>query len=254
MREPFRKFRLIVNVLLISEIALGVAIIAVAVAYQNTLSTFMTVAEGKILFPTFFNAYILAFQVIVTYLCSLCMWRRVWVRRYSKSIRLLLSIWSFFCLLIVVGGCATIWSLLGSSDGLGENVALMLLRGIEVYYANPEWKFLWDQLQYTRECCGVNGYADWMHASWMPISSNVGNPSTDIQNLYEYLDYEIDANEAQQPTIRIITDCKGKKHYYYYRGPTTIQSSPENSTLGSIKNKGSDDEMERYECDLILLW
>ncbi|XP_061397613.1 uncharacterized protein LOC133333314 [Musca vetustissima] len=170
MREPFRNYRIIFNILLILEIKLGIAIITVTAAYQHVLNLFMLPQERRLLTSTFINLYIMGFQLIATYLCSFSMWRNIWARKYSRSIQLLVIVWSVFCFIIVVGGCATIWHLLNTPQFLIANVSMMLFRGIEVYYSNPSWKFFWDELQYTNECCGVNGYDDWMHASWMPQS------------------------------------------------------------------------------------
>ncbi|XP_073822543.1 tetraspanin 33B [Musca autumnalis] len=202
MREPFRHFRIIFNILLILEIKLGIAIITVAVAYQNVLGSF-TPDEKRSLNSTFVNLYIMGFQLIATYLCSLSMWRTIWTKKYSRSIQLLLVVWSMFCFIIIIGGCATIWCLLDIPDILTTNVSMMLFHGIEVYYTSPAWKFLWDELQYNNECCGVNGYDDWMRAKWMPKSFNRQRRDrrSYVRNRFQH--------NTEEP--RIIADCVPKR-------------------------------------------
>lgn len=168
MREPIIHTRYIYNILFIIEVILGAAIIFVTVLYQNILNAFMVSLEQKILMAKFFNTYVLGFQLIACYLCSLSMWRRLWCRRYTATLEILLGIWLFFCFLIIVSGIATTWSVLYSADSLVNTAELMLFQGIDLYYENPEWKLLWDQLQYNEQCCGVKSYKDWMSAKWMP--------------------------------------------------------------------------------------
>lgn len=204
MREPFRKFRLILAILLMSEIFLGLAIILMTAACQYLLGSFVIQGQSEALSYKFLNCYLVGFQLFAIYTCSVSMWKSVWLRRYSTSIKLLLRIWLFFCIIIILCGCATIWSMFSSLDAITENVAIMLLRGIDVYYMNPEWKLLWDQLQYSHKCCGVNEYLDWMHASWMPQSFVApSNPK-----FYSDRDYE---NEIVQSLRKLRRQSKRSK-------------------------------------------
>uniref|UniRef100_A0A1I8NUQ0 Tetraspanin n=1 Tax=Stomoxys calcitrans TaxID=35570 RepID=A0A1I8NUQ0_STOCA len=195
MWKLYRKIRSILNGLLLMEVMLGAVIIAVAATYHSKLSSFMTQAERTMISTKLAHAYILGFQLIALYLGSLIMWKRIWLRRYSQSIQLLLKVWLFFCSLLAICSCATMWSLLEGEKVVGESVEMLLQRGIDAYYTNPEWKFLWDQLQYKQECCGVNGYMDWMRAAWMPRSTST---TTSIPKDYQYFDYETELNEETQ--------------------------------------------------------
>ncbi|XP_037883151.1 uncharacterized protein LOC119633606 [Glossina fuscipes] len=187
MREPLPKLRLVINFLLMLEVLLGIAIILVAAFYQCILGSFMVQVDRKMLAAKFFNTYLLGFQLIASYMCSVSMWRRVWKRRYSQTIEILLSVWLFFCFLIVLCGMGTVWSLVNSSDALENTAEIMLFYGIDLYYMMPEWKLLWDQLQYSQECCGVHGYEDWGHANWMPKEySSLGQRSNEGQTLAPY--------------------------------------------------------------------
>lgn len=172
MFETIPKIRIFINLLLILEICLGLALIALTWYYQRLLATFLTETEDKMLTSKFFIVYILGFQLMASFFCGMSMWASVWPRRYSENIQLLLSMWLIFCFLIVSCGCATIWTLWTSIDTMTEGAEIILLKGIDIYYMDPEWKLLWDKMQYTKECCGVFNYQDWMNATWMKGSFN----------------------------------------------------------------------------------
>lgn len=173
MYETIPKIRLLINLLIILKVCIGVALIGACAYYEKVLGIFLTETENNMLSAKFFNIYILGLQLIVLYTCSLSMWSTLWPRRYSENIHLLLNVWLMFCCLIVICSCFSLWSLAVSGNALTEGIEMVLLRGIDIYYVNPEWKFLWDQLQYTKECCGVHSYRDWMHASWMTNNLNL---------------------------------------------------------------------------------
>ncbi|XP_067625283.1 uncharacterized protein Tsp33B [Eurosta solidaginis] len=171
MQEPFGRARVYLTMLLLSEVFLGLAIIIVTAVYQRILGAYMADVERKMLGGQFFNTYILGFQLIVVYACSIAMWASLWSRRCSPNINLLLNLWMFFCFVVVFCGFGTIWSLITCADALENTAEMSLLKGIDLYYTCPEWKLLWDGLQYHKECCGVHSYKDWMKASWMPAEA-----------------------------------------------------------------------------------
>ncbi|XP_039952667.1 uncharacterized protein LOC126767266 [Bactrocera neohumeralis] len=171
MQEPFGRARVYLTMLLLSEIFLGLAIIIVTAIYQRILGAYMADVERKMLGGQFFNTYILGFQLMVVYACSIAMWSSLWSRRCSPNVNLLLNLWMFFCFVVVFCGFGTIWSLITCADALENTAEMSLLKGIDLYYTCPEWKLLWDGLQYHKECCGVHSYKDWMKASWMPAEA-----------------------------------------------------------------------------------
>ncbi|XP_036347140.1 uncharacterized protein LOC118756487 [Rhagoletis pomonella] len=177
MQEPFGRARVYLTVLLLLEILLGLAIIIVTAIYQRILGAYMADVERKMLGGQFFNTYILGFQLMVVYACSIAMWSSLWSRRFSSNVNLLLNLWMFFCFVVVFCGLGTIWSLITCADALENTAEMSLLKGIDLYYKCPEWKLLWDGLQYHKECCGVHSYKDWMNASWMPEEATHSQPA-----------------------------------------------------------------------------
>ncbi|XP_037820342.1 uncharacterized protein LOC119609570 [Lucilia sericata] len=227
MFETIPKIRIFINFLLTIEICLGLAIITVTWFYQKLLATFLTDSEVVILTSKFFNAYILGFQLFASFLCALSMWSSLWPRRYTENIQLLLSVWLVYCFLIVACGAATIWSLFASTGTLSEEAEIILLKGIDNYYLKPEWKFLWDKLQYSKECCGVYNYTDWMQASWMS------------QNIREYREAMFDINIMPEYAMCTTTECSP----YYFDNDNSDQFGNQPEFPNIPPSYGSSDQM-----------
>lgn len=166
MREPFRNARVYLTTLLVLELLIGIAIIAVAAAYQCILNDFLADIERDMLLGQLFCIYILGIQIILTFVLGLIIWSKLWTRTATPNVRILLSIWTFFSFLLILTGIASIWCLFAVADATANSVESSLLRGIDLYYTCPQWKLLWDGLQFHKECCGVRSYKDWMRAAW----------------------------------------------------------------------------------------
>ncbi|XP_068141715.1 uncharacterized protein Tsp33B isoform X1 [Drosophila tropicalis] len=172
MRQPFRKASVYIALLLIVEALIGLLIVVVTAVYHTILAAYLTDTESRLLYGYFFSIYIFGVQLMVTFLCSLSMWNRLWMRRCTPNIRLLLTIWLFYSCVIITSGFATMWNLYRSVCVLENAAETSLTRGIDMYYTCPEWKLAWDSLQLHKECCGVHSYKDWMYADWMPRPEN----------------------------------------------------------------------------------
>ncbi|KAH8418756.1 hypothetical protein KR222_000412 [Zaprionus bogoriensis] len=168
MRQPFRKASVYIALLLILEVLVGLVIIIVTAIYQAILSNYLDDIEYRLVLSFLVNVYIFGAQLVVTFLCSLSLWNRLWKRRCTPNVRLMVSIWLFYSCVIIVSGFGTVWNLYYSMDVLENSAETSLLRGIDEYYSSPEWKLFWDGLQIRKQCCGVNSYKDWMDAEWMP--------------------------------------------------------------------------------------
>ncbi|XP_034473763.1 uncharacterized protein LOC117781142 [Drosophila innubila] len=168
MRQPFRKASVYIALLLIFEAFTGLLIIIITAIYQWILASYLDDIEFGLLFSYLFNVYIFGAQLVVTFLCSISLWNRLWKRRCTPNVRLMISIWLFYSCVIIASGFGTLWNLYYNIDVLENSAESALFRGIDEYYSNPEWKLLWDGLQLRKHCCGVHGYKDWMKADWMP--------------------------------------------------------------------------------------
>lgn len=41
--------------------------------------------------------------------------------------------------------------------------------GMEKYYVDPLWRLQWDEYQVDEQCCGVEGFKDWLTREWMDV-------------------------------------------------------------------------------------
>lgn len=169
MRQPFHKASVYVAFLLILEAITGFVIIIVTGIYQMILSSFLGDIDQRLLLSYLVNIYVFGAQLIVTFLCSLSLWNRLWKRRCTPNVRLMISVWLFYSCVLITSGFGTVWNLYHNIDVLENSAEGSLLRGIDEYYSSPEWKLLWDGLQLRKQCCGVYNYKDWMNAEWMPL-------------------------------------------------------------------------------------
>ncbi|SPP82230.1 tetraspanin-15 [Drosophila guanche] len=178
MRQPLRNASVYITLLLVIEAIIGLLLITVTAYYHAIITGYLSEIECRSVHGYLLNIYIFGAQLVLTFLCSLSMWRRLWKRRCTPNIQLLLSIWLFYSCIIVASGLASVWNVYRSGKVFENGAETSLIRGIDMYYSCPEWKLLWDGLQLHEECCGVHSYKDWMNADWMPQQEDNDNCST----------------------------------------------------------------------------
>lgn len=168
MHQPFRKASVYVSLLLMFEALTGLVTIIATAVYQSILSSYLDDIEYRMVASYFVNVYIFGAQLVVTFICSISLWNRLWRRRCTPNVRLMVALWLFYSCVIIASGFGTTWNIYYNMDVLENAAETSLLRGIDEYYSSPDWKLLWDGLQIRKQCCGVNSYKDWMEADWMP--------------------------------------------------------------------------------------
>lgn len=179
MHQPFRKASVYVCLLLILEALTGLVIIITTAVYQSILSSYLDDIEYRMVVSYFVNVYIFGAQLVVTFICSISLWNRLWKRRCTPNVRLMVALWLFYSCVIIASGFGTTWNIYYNMDVLENAAETSLLRGIDEYYSSPDWKLLWDGLQIRKQCCGVNSYKDWMEADWMPCTQKHGGEKCD---------------------------------------------------------------------------
>ncbi|KAH8248864.1 hypothetical protein KR032_003905 [Drosophila birchii] len=168
MQQPFRRANIYIALLLITEALIGVVILAVTAYYHKLLTGYLSEIQCRLIYGYLFGVYMFGIQLAVIFLCSILMWRRLWKRRCTPNVRLLLDVWLFYSCVIIAAGFGCVWVIYRGVDVLENAAQTSLIRGIDMYYSSPEWKLLWDGLQWDKECCGVKSYKDWANADWMP--------------------------------------------------------------------------------------
>ncbi|KAH8333963.1 hypothetical protein KR059_004809 [Drosophila kikkawai] len=168
MQQPFRRVNIYVTLLLITEALIGVLMLAVTTYYHKLFTGYLSQIECRLVYGYLFGVYMFGAQLAVIFLCSILMWRRLWKRRCTPNVRLLLDVWLFYSCVIIAAGFGCVWIIYRGVDVLENAAETSLIRGIDMYYSCPEWKLLWDSLQWDKQCCGVHSYKDWANADWMP--------------------------------------------------------------------------------------
>ncbi|KAH8282774.1 hypothetical protein KR054_009677 [Drosophila jambulina] len=168
MQTPFRRAKTCITLLLITEVLIGVLILAVTAYYHKLFTDYLSQIESRLVYGYLFGVYMFGAQLAVIFLCSILMWRRLWKRRCTPNVRLLLDVWLFYTCVIIAAGFGCVWVIYRGVEVLENTAETSLIRGIDMYYWSPEWKLLWDGLQWDKECCGVRSYKDWANADWMP--------------------------------------------------------------------------------------
>ncbi len=79
----------------------------------------------------------------------------------------LLKLWQFFIFTASLNGIFGGYMINGSRKFLKQTIESTLFRGIDLYYTDPEYRLIWDGLQYNEQCFGVASYKDWQSLSWM---------------------------------------------------------------------------------------
>ncbi|KAH8242044.1 hypothetical protein KR038_011376 [Drosophila bunnanda] len=168
MQQPFRRANIYITLLLITEALIGVSILAVTAYYHKLITSYLSEIQCGLVYGYLFGVYMFGAQLAVIFLCSILMWRRLWKRRCTPNVRLLLDLWLFYSCVIIAAGFGCVWIIYRGVDVLENAAETSLIEGIDMYYSSPEWKLLWDGLQWDKECCGVRSYKDWANADWMP--------------------------------------------------------------------------------------
>ncbi|CAD7079415.1 unnamed protein product [Hermetia illucens] len=155
------------NIFIALEIVLGITAIALNEYFKHTISKHVGHSEGSEIRTLLFFMEVYGLHLIVFYGCGFLIVTKFRREPYTAHLLTLLKIWHIFIFVLSVDGFLTTWVLFNSVQPLMCAVELSLRRGIEVYYSNPEWRIIWDDMQYHQQCCGVESYKDWQTTSWI---------------------------------------------------------------------------------------
>lgn len=177
----------IIHLLVIVNAVIGVSVILCTEFHQMSLRRYLFDIERRTLRLQFFYADLLGLEVVLIYMFGLAVWRHS--SEFSRHLWLVILVWNCGCFLVLFHSVGTALLMYGSVEGFENSAENSLFRGIDLYDNDPEWRLLWDDLQLHQQCCGVEGYSDWMYASW------VGAVSGDVEEEEEDAPPPCDLNE-----------------------------------------------------------
>lgn len=102
-----------------------------------------------------------ALQLLVLYYCAIPVASKCNQDFYTPHLAQLLKLWIIIGFTCCLQGLFFAFILHRTSNDLSSNLEYNLLSGLEEYYSNPEWRLIWDKMQYHERCCGVFDYSDW---------------------------------------------------------------------------------------------
>ncbi|XP_055916833.1 uncharacterized protein LOC129949413 [Eupeodes corollae] len=167
MRDKLSYSQCCVTILMSLEILVGLILLCVTTYFHYVFKTYIPKSERQFLFSQITSIYILDFEIFVCFFLGLALWHQCCkndtITHHSK----LLLLWKSFSSMVVVCGSVTIWFQYNNIESLQIAYASSLFQGIDLYFTEPEWKILWDEIQIRNECCGVLGFKDWQEAVWI---------------------------------------------------------------------------------------
>lgn len=159
---PVTKFKYYSLLTLITiQVAIGAMAIIFGEYCKRTTETPATHDDS--LFRTKFLLFQLyGLQICLVYSAGIPLVRKYSLNAYTKHLAALIILWNFFAFITSLDGFAIGWAIdWSAADRFADIIEKSMYDTIDLYYDDPVYRTQWDDLQYTRHCCGINGFADW---------------------------------------------------------------------------------------------
>lgn len=157
------KFLVLLNFV---QIILGIGMFLSEEYLKYILVKHMLQAERTQTYVIMLLAQIYSIQVIVLYYFGFPIANRCNLDMYTPHLTFLMKMWLILGFVTVFEGLFLSWVFYRTSKDLSEFLELELFKGVEAYYLDPEWRLIWDNIQYHERCCGVYDYRDWKNC-WL---------------------------------------------------------------------------------------
>ncbi|XP_055837841.1 uncharacterized protein LOC129906192 [Episyrphus balteatus] len=167
MSDKFNHLKYFVTILLCLEILAGSILLCIITYFYFVLIAFLAKPERQLLLSQMTNIFVLGLEVAICFSIELILWQCICKSDTTSEHSRLLILWNIFCILAVGFGSVTMWFQYDNIQSLQKVYAESLFQGIDLYFTDPEWKLLWDRIQFNNECCGVFGVKDWEEAAWI---------------------------------------------------------------------------------------
>lgn len=159
---PF-KLLVLLNVL---QITIGFGMLFLEEYIKHLLTQHMLEAERTQTYIIMLLSQVYCMQVIVLYYFGLPVASKCNTDVYTHHLTFFMKIWLALGFVCAIEGILIALTLYRTSRDLSEFLELELFKGVEAYYLDPEWRLIWDTVQYHENCCGVFDYRDWKNC-WL---------------------------------------------------------------------------------------
>lgn len=157
------KFLVFLNVL---QITIGFGMLFLEEYIKHLLTQHMLEAERTQTYIIMLLAQVYCMQVIVLYYFGLPVASKCNTDIYTHHLTFFMKIWLALGFVCAFEGVLVALTFYQTSNDLSEFLELELFKGVEAYYLDPEWRLIWDNVQYHESCCGVFDYRDWKNC-WL---------------------------------------------------------------------------------------
>lgn len=151
----------ILIILFILEVILGFSIILSCEYIKYILDSHVYQIDKQEVLNIFFIIQLYGLHLCFFYLCGLPIISH-FNEAYTKQLGLLMKIWLLLSLETVIGA---IFMAMFSHDAfnyLKRQYGISLKYGLQMYLLEePIWIYIWDDIQYKFQCCGLNSLSDW---------------------------------------------------------------------------------------------
>lgn len=158
--HPYFPYKFLLLLILLA-ILCGVTLISSGEYFKIILSKYILQVSHSQAYNIMLLTQLYSFQVIILFLFGFPIAVKALRDIYTVHLVFLMRMWLLLGLTIVVEGVLVAIVLLKSSMEFTEFLELELFKGMDSYYSNPEWRFIWDSVQYRQQCCGVYNFQDW---------------------------------------------------------------------------------------------
>ncbi|XP_063697562.1 tetraspanin-15 [Culicoides brevitarsis] len=148
------------------QIVVGFAMLFLEEYIKHLLTQHMLEAERTQTYIIMLLSQVYCMQVIVLYYLGLAIAIKCNRDLYTHHLTFFMKMWLALGFVAAFEGILVAGTLYRTSKNLSEFLELELFKGVEAYYLDPEWRLIWDTVQYHENCCGVFDYRDWKNC-WL---------------------------------------------------------------------------------------
>lgn len=153
-------------ILIILQVCIGLVVLLTGQYFKLILGRYLPAEEQSEIYLKLWLVQLHGVHIIAAYGCGIPITRHFNID--TSNLKTLLIVWNVCVLIVSFDGGFMHWMWRETCKNLERTVEQTLYKGLESYYADAEWRLIWDGFQYNEQCCGVGGFRDWQ--SWLNVA------------------------------------------------------------------------------------
>lgn len=180
--------------LIILQICIGLVVVVTGQYYKIVLGRYLPAEEQSEIYLKLLLVQLHGVHIIASYGCGIPIARRFSID--TNNLKTLIHVWIICVLIVSFDGGFMHWMWREACTNLERTVERALYKGLESYYADAEWRLLWDGFQYNEQCCGVGGFRDWQSRLNVAQSATQGFVQSDGDSFISLTPYSCCKSDA----------------------------------------------------------